>query len=112
MKKNGATAKEIEEAFDTPTDMMVFSYDGLIDTTMTPLDSIKYHKAFARCGMMSIDPHSGHVKAYVGGPDFSFFQYDMATMGRRQVGSTVKPYLYSLAMSEGYWPATPLATIR
>lgn len=104
MKKAGATDEDIQLAFDTPTDMMVFSYNGQIDTTMTPMDSIKYHKAFARCGMMSIDPHNGHVKAYVGGPDFTYFQYDMATTGRRQVGSTVKPYLYSLAMSEGYWP--------
>lgn len=104
LKKKGATDEEIKESFNTPADMMVFSYDGLIDTTMTPMDSIRYHKAFARCGMMSIDPYNGHVKAYVGGPDFTYFQYDMATMGRRQVGSTVKPYLYSLAMSEGYWP--------
>ena len=104
MKKNGATQEEIDTAFNSPTDMLVFSYEGTLDTTMTPLDSIRYHKAFARCGMMSIDPHNGYVKAYVGGPDFSYFQYDMATTGKRQVGSTVKPYLYSLAMSEGYWP--------
>lgn len=104
LKKQGATEEQIKESFNTPTDMLVFSYNGLIDTTMTPMDSIRYHKAFARCGMMSINPYNGHVKAYVGGPDFTYFQYDMATTGRRQVGSTVKPYLYSLAMSEGYWP--------
>jgi penicillin-binding protein 1A len=68
------------------------------------MDSIRYHKAFARCGMMSMDPVTGHVKAYVGGPDFTYFQYDMVNQGRRQVGSTIKPHLYSLAMSEGYWP--------
>lgn len=104
MKANGASEREIIKSFNTPTDMLVFSYNGQIDTTMTPLDSIRYSKYFARCGMMSIDPMTGHVKAYVGGTDFSSFQYDMVTAGRRQVGSTVKPYLYSLAMSNGYWP--------
>ena len=71
---------------------------------MSPLDSIRWIKHFLRCGFMSMDPHSGHVKAYVGGPDFKQFQYDMVTLGRRQVGSTVKPYLYTLAMDEGMWP--------
>ena len=103
-KKNGLTNEEIDKEFNTPIDMMVFSYDGMIDTTMSPMDSIRYYKAFARCGVMSINPANGHVKAYVGGPNFSHFQYDMVNEGRRQVGSTVKPYLYSLAMSEGYWP--------
>lgn len=103
-KKNGLTNDEIDKEFNTPIDMMVFSYDGMIDTTMSPMDSIRYYKAFARCGVMSINPANGHVKAYVGGPNFSHFQYDMVNAGRRQVGSTVKPYLYSLAMSEGYWP--------
>lgn len=103
-KKNGLTNEEIDKEFNTPIDMMVFSYDGMIDTTMSPVDSIRYYKAFARCGVMSINPANGHVKAYVGGPNFSHFQYDMVNAGRRQVGSTVKPYLYSLAMSEGYWP--------
>ena len=103
-KKNGLTNDEIDKEFNTPIDMMVFSYDGMIDTTMSSMDSIRYYKAFARCGVMSINPANGHVKAYVGGPNFSHFQYDMVNAGRRQVGSTVKPYLYSLAMSEGYWP--------
>lgn len=103
-KKNGLTNEEIDKEFNTPIDMMVFSYDGMIDTTMSPMDSIRYYNAFARCGVMSINPANGHVKAYVGGPNFSHFQYDMVNAGRRQVGSTVKPYLYSLAMSEGYWP--------
>ncbi len=104
MRLAGKSESEIIKAFNTPTDMLVFSYDGQIDTTMTPMDSIRYSKHFARCGMMSIDPLTGHVKAYASGPDFSYFQYDMVTTGRRQVGSTVKPYLYSLAMSNGYWP--------
>ena len=104
LKKQKLTDDEIKEIFNTPVEMNIFSYQGQIDTVMTPMDSIRYHKAFARCGMMSIDPITGHVKAYVGGPDFTYFQYDMVNQGRRQVGSTIKPYLYSLAMSEGYWP--------
>jgi penicillin-binding protein 1A len=84
--------------------MQVFSYNGDIDTILSPMDSIRYHKHFLRCGFMSMDPHNGNVKAYVGGPDFGQFQYDMVNMGRRQVGSTVKPYLYTLAMEEGMWP--------
>ena len=104
MKKAGHSEAEITQAFNTPVEMQVFTYDGMIDTTMTPLDSIRWQKYFLRCGFMSMDPHSGHVKAYVGGPNFANFQYDMATMGRRQVGSTVKPYLYTLAMDEGMWP--------
>ena len=104
LKKNKATEEEIALAFNTPVEMEVFSYQGTIDTVMSPMDSILYHKAFARTGFMSMDPASGHVKAYVGGPDFSYFQYDMVNMGRRQVGSTAKPFLYTLAMNEGYWP--------
>ncbi|MBQ9339711.1 MAG: transglycosylase domain-containing protein [Paludibacteraceae bacterium] len=104
MKKAGKTEHEIEEAFNTPVEMQVFSYNGMIDTVLTPLDSIRWQKYFLRCGFMSMDPHSGHVKAYVGGPDFAHFQYDMATVGKRQVGSTVKPYIYTLAMDEGMWP--------
>lgn len=104
MKKNHASDSEIEKAFNTPVEMSVFSWEGEKDTVMTPLDSIYYHKHFLRCGFMSMDPASGFVKAYVGGPNFSYFQYDMATVGRRQVGSTIKPYLYTLAMNEGFWP--------
>lgn len=104
LKKEGKSAKEIEEIFNTPIEMQVFTYDGLKDTTLSPMDSIRWQKYFLRCGFMSMDPHSGQVKAYVGGPDFSNFQYDMVNKGKRQVGSTVKPYLYTLAMSEGMWP--------
>ena len=104
MKRQGASDEEIDQAFETPVDMTVFSYQGAIDTTMTPMDSIRYVKHFLRCGFMSMDPFSGYVKAYVGGPNFQYFQYDMAGKGRRQVGSTVKPYLYTLAMEEGMWP--------
>lgn len=106
MKKAGATEEEIRAAFNTPVEMQVFSYEGngLIDTVMSPMDSIRWLKTYLRCGFLSMDPLNGHVKAYVGGPDFAHFQYDMATTGRRQVGSTVKPYLYTLAMDEGMSP--------
>ena len=106
MKKAGKTEEEIRAAFNTPVEMQVFSYEGngLIDTVMSPMDSIRWLKTYLRCGFLSMDPLNGHVKAYVGGPDFAHFQYDMATMGRRQVGSTVKPYLYTLAMDEGMSP--------
>ncbi len=104
MKKDGKSETEIREAFNTPVEMRVFSYNGMIDTTMTPMDSIRWNKYFLRCGFMSMDPHTGAVKAYVGGPNFSQFQYDMVNTGRRQIGSTVKPYLYTLAMDEGMWP--------
>lgn len=104
MKNAGHSEQEILDAFNTPQEMQVFSYQGIIDTTLTPLDSIRYQKYFLRCGFMSMDPHSGHVKAYVGGPNFANFQYDMVSVGKRQVGSTVKPYIYTLAMDEGMWP--------
>lgn len=104
MKKNGASEKEIIKAFNTKEDMQVFSYSGMIDTVMTPLDSLRYYKYFLRTGVYSMDPHTGAVKAYVGGPNFFYFKYDMANVGRRQVGSTIKPYLYSLAMENGFSP--------
>ena len=105
MRKAGCTADSITKAFMTPREMQVFTYDrGMVDTILSPYDSIKWLKSYLRCGFMSIDPHTGHVKAYVGGPNFAHFQYDMCTKGKRQVGSTVKPYLYTLAMDEGMWP--------
>lgn len=104
MKKNKATEAEIEKAFNTPCEMTVFSYHGDVDTVMTPLDSIRYYKGFLRAGFMCMDTHTGYVKAYVGGPDYRYFQYDMASVGRRQVGSTIKPFLYTLAMENGMSP--------
>ena len=104
LNKKGMSEKEITKVFNTPISMRVFSYNGLIDTTMTPMDSIRWNKHFLRCGFMSMDTHTGAVKAYVGGPNFTHFQYDMVTSGRRQVGSTIKPYLFTLAMDEGMWP--------
>ena len=105
-KKAGLSDSEIEESFRRPVDMKVFTYaSGLVDTTMTPLDSLLYHKSFLRAGFMSMDPVTGQVKAYVGGPNFASFQYDMVSTGRRQIGSTVKPFLYTYAMEEGFTPA-------
>lgn len=104
MKKDGMSESEIETAFNTKTEMSLFSYNGNIDTTLTPMDSIRYMKSFLRCAFLSMDPHNGYIKAYVGGPNFRQFQYDMVSKGRRQVGSTIKPYLYTLAMEEGMDP--------
>ena len=104
MKEAGASEQQIRKAFDTPVEMTVFSWKGDKDTIMTPMDSIRYYKSFLRTGFMSMDPANGHVKAYVGGPNYVYFQYDMAMVGRRQVGSTIKPYLYTLAMENGFSP--------
>ena len=104
LKENGATDAEIDKSFRTKTRMSVFTYHGEVDTLMTPLDSIRYLKSFLRTGFVSMNPQNGHVKAYVGGLDFTHFAYDMAMEGRRQVGSTIKPFLYSLAMENGFSP--------
>lgn len=104
LKANGASDEEIHKSFHTPTDMSIFTYHGDVDTTMTPIDSIRYVKSFLRAGFMSMDPVTGAVKAYVGGLDYTHFMYDMVTGGRRQVGSTIKPFLYSLAMENGFSP--------
>ena len=105
MKADGCSDEEIEQAFNTKVPMVLFSYDGPVETQMTPMDSIKYYKMFLRSGFMCMDPKSGYVKAYVAGLNFKYFQYDnVMGGGRRQVGSTIKPYLYSLAMENGYTP--------
>ena len=112
LKKEDVSEKEIRKIFETPTDMTVFSWKGLKDTIMTPLDSVKYMKFFLRAGFMVMDPRNGAVKAYVGGTDFQYFQYDMINMGRRQVGSTIKPFLYSLAMEEGFTPCDEMLHVE
>lgn len=105
LKNAGMSDAEIKEEFDKPVDMTVFSYDGgQVQKTMSPRDSVVYQKMFLRAGFMSMDPLTGQVKAYVGGPNFHFFQYDMAGVGRRQIGSTVKPFLYTYAFEEGFTP--------
>ncbi len=112
MKKNGATDEEIEKAFATPVEMTIYSPKGDIDTMMTPMDSIKYTKRFLRSGFVCMDIQTGAVKAYVGGLNFRHFQYDMAGLGRRQVGSTIKPYLYTLAMENGWSPCDLVPNVQ
>lgn len=104
MREAGYSESEIRTAFNTKTEMTVFTYQGERDTIMTPMDSLRYYKHFLRTGFMSMDSRTGEVKAYVGGPNYNYFQYDMAMVGRRQVGSTIKPYLYTLAMENGFSP--------
>lgn len=104
LNRAGADKDSIDKVFNTKFDMTVFTWEGERDTVLTPLDSIRHYKFFLRAGMVSIDPLSGHVKAYVGGPDFKHFMYDMAGKGKRQVGSTIKPFVYTLAMQEGFTP--------
>lgn len=112
MKSEGYSDDEIEAAFLKPVPMTVFTSHGEIDTVMSPRDSIIYYKFFLRSGFMALDPKNGYVKAYVGGLDYSHFQYDMCTEGRRQVGSTIKPFLYSLAMENGWKPCDEVLNVR
>lgn len=112
LKASGASDAEIKRSFHTPTDMSVFTYHGDLDTVMTPLDSIRYVKSFLRAGFMSMEPKTGAVKAYVGGLDYSHFMYDMVMNGRRQVGSTIKPFLYSLAMENGFSPCDEVMNVQ
>ncbi|MBO1364165.1 transglycosylase domain-containing protein [Prevotella sp. A2931] len=112
MKAEGATEQEIKDAFHKPVDMTIFTYHGDLDTVMTPMDSIRYYKTFLRAGFMSMDPKTGAVKAYVGGLDYNHFMYDMVMGGRRQVGSTIKPYLYAMAMENGFSPCDKAPNIQ
>ena len=99
-KNIGLDENEILASFEKKTSMRVFSYNGEIDTIMTPMDSIRYYKKFLRASMMSMDPNSGHVKVWVGGFDYKHFQYDQVFQGRRQIGSTFKPFLYATAIDQ------------
>ncbi len=113
MKENGATESAIELAFNTRIPMMLFSWRGDIDTVLTPLDSIRYYKSILQTGVMSVEPQTGKVKAYVGGIDYRFFKYDHVTQARRQVGSTFKPFVYTLAMQEGNLsPCSKIANVQ
>ncbi|MDR2691111.1 MAG: transglycosylase domain-containing protein [Dysgonamonadaceae bacterium] len=112
LKKNGKSEAEIKKVFNTPVEMTVFSWKGVKDTIMTPLDSIKYMKSFLRTGFMVMDPRTGAVKAYVGGPNYHYFQYDMVNSGKRQIGSTIKPFLYSLAMESGITPCNEVLHVE
>ncbi len=112
LKREGATAEEIEEAFRKPVKMRVFGYKGDRDTTMTPYDSLMYYKRFLRAGFMALDPSNGYVKAYVGGTSYRYFKYDMAGQGKRQVGSTIKPFIYTFAIEQlGLTPCTPVPNL-
>ena len=112
MRNAGISIDSIRNNFNTPAKMTVFSWNGPIDTVMTPMDSMRYYKSFLQSSLMSVESHSGHVKAYVGGIDYRYFKYDHVTQARRQVGSTFKPFLYSLAMQEGeYTPCTTVPNI-
>jgi penicillin-binding protein 1A len=111
MKLAGISEDSIMMAFKTPVRMRVFSWKGERDTVMTPLDSLRYYKFFVRSSFMVEDPHNGNVKAYVGGPDFRYFKYDAVTLQKKQVGSTIKPFLYTIAMQNGYSPCYEVENI-
>jgi penicillin-binding protein 1A len=113
LKDEGAPADSIRLIFNTPVKMKVFTWKGPIDTVMTPMDSIRYSKFFLQTGLMSMDPRTGNVLAYVGGIDYRYFQYDHVIVSKRQVGSTFKPFLYSLAMQEGeFTPCSKVANVQ
>jgi len=111
LKRAGVPKDSIEKIFHKPVKMRVFSWHGEIDTVMTPWDSIRYYKRFLRASFMSVDPITGYTKAYVGGINYKHFQYDMVKLGKRQVGSTFKPFIYTLAMQNGYSPCTRVPNI-
>jgi penicillin-binding protein 1A len=111
LKKAGKLAKEIKIIFKKKVPMTLFSWEGEIDTVLSPRDSIKYNKFFIHSGMMSMDPKTGFVKAYVGGINHKHFKYDHVKIGKRQVGSTFKPFLYSLAIQEGYSPCYEISNV-
>ena len=111
MKNSGVPEKEILQSFDKPTKMRVFSWKGEIDTLMTPNDSIRYYKSFLRAGFLAMEPGTGNVKAYVGGNNYKYFKYDQVRQGKRQVGSTFKPFLYTLAMQGGYTPCDKVVNV-
>lgn len=110
----GMSLESIYRAFKKPVEMTVFDWEADKDTVMSPLDSILYYKHFLQTGFMSMDPHTGFVKAYVGGINYRHFKYDHVTQGKRQAGSTFKPFLYILAMQEGYTPCdmVPVSPVR
>ncbi|MFO7828131.1 MAG: transglycosylase domain-containing protein [Bacteroidales bacterium] len=111
LRQKGLEMDSIRANFNTPIPMTVFSWEGEKDTIMSPLDSLLYYKNFLRAGFVSMDPHTGYIKAYVGGPNFKHFKYDHVTQGKRQVGSTIKPFLYTLAMQENYSPCDKVANV-
>lgn len=112
MKSAGASEEEIRKAFNTPRQMKVFSWNGKKDTLLSPMDSIRYMKSFLQCGMMAMDVNTGYVKAYVGGINYEMFQFDHVKLSKRQVGSTFKPYVYTVAMQHGdFTPCTMVPNV-
>lgn len=111
LNQEGIKFADIRKIFNKPVEMQVFTWNGIRDTIMSPLDSIKHYKSFFRAGFMVMDPQTGQVRAYVGGPDYRYFMYDMVSVGKRQVGSTIKPILYTLAMQEGLGPCDKVPNI-
>lgn len=111
LKEAGLSFQEIRKIFEKPAEMQIFTWKGIRDTVLSPLDSIKHYKAFFRAGFMVMEPQTGNIRAYVGGPDYRYFMYDMVSVGRRQVGSTIKPILYTLAMQEGLGPCDKVPNI-
>lgn len=112
LKAAKATDEEIRKSFNTTIRMKVFGWNGEFDTLLSPMDSIRYYKFFLQSGLMSVEPATGYVKAYVGGINYKHFQYDHVTQGARQVGSTFKPFLYTLAMQNGLSPCTKMPNIQ
>ncbi|MBD5305350.1 MAG: penicillin-binding protein [Bacteroides sp.] len=124
MKAAGHSEEEINKVFHTPVEMDIFAYvketkggvtrivPGSKEVTMSPYDSLLYMKTILRTGLMSMDPVTGYVKAYVGGPDFTHFQYDMVSRGKRQIGSTAKPFLYTLAMEQDFTPCSKFSNTQ
>ncbi len=113
LKKEGKSEAQILRTFSQPVKMRVFAYNkkGYADTTMTPDDSIRYYKSILRTAFVAMEPGTGHVKAYVGGPNYRYFKYDNVRQGKRQVGSTIKPFLYTLAMQEGMTPCDKVVNL-
>ena len=113
LKKDGLSETEIRKIFETPCQMWVYDgKGGEKDTLMSPWDSIRYMKSFLNCGFMAMEPSTGRVRAYVGGTNYEFFQYDHVTLAKRQVGSTFKPFVYTIAMQEGeYYPCSQVPNL-
>jgi len=112
MEDAGFSEEEINASFDSAVKMSVFSWKGDIDTTMTPLDSIRYYKGFLQAGFMAMEPQTGYIRAWVGGIDFHHFKYDHVKESKRQVGSTFKPFVYALAIQEGWSPCDQIPNVK
>lgn len=111
LKLEGKSDEEITTDFNTPTELTIFTWKGNVDTTMKPIDSVRYYKMLLRNAMMSMDPTTGYVKAWVGGINYEHFKYDQVKMGTRQVGSTAKPFTYAVAVENGFSPCLTVPNV-